>query len=66
MVIVQRTKAAEARIDDPQLAFGRPGQLMYVDIAGHMDAPWQEGRIVLQGKAGEVTREAVSAAYFGV
>lgn len=26
----------------------------------------QEGRVVLQGKAGEVTREAVSAAYFGV
>jgi branched-chain amino acid transport system ATP-binding protein len=26
----------------------------------------QEGRVVLQGKSGEVTREAVSAAYFGV
>jgi branched-chain amino acid transport system ATP-binding protein len=26
----------------------------------------QEGRIALQGKAGDVTREAVSAAYFGV
>jgi branched-chain amino acid transport system ATP-binding protein len=26
----------------------------------------QEGRVVLHGKAGEVTREAVSAAYFGV
>ena len=26
----------------------------------------QEGRIALQGKAGELTREAISAAYFGV
>lgn len=26
----------------------------------------QEGRVVLEGKSGEVTREAVSAAYFGV
>jgi branched-chain amino acid transport system ATP-binding protein len=26
----------------------------------------QEGRVVLQGKSGDVTREAVSAAYFGV
>jgi branched-chain amino acid transport system ATP-binding protein len=26
----------------------------------------QEGRLVLQGRAGDVTREAVSAAYFGV
>lgn len=26
----------------------------------------QEGRVVLQGRSGEVTREAVSAAYFGV
>jgi branched-chain amino acid transport system ATP-binding protein len=33
--------------------------------AGHVYC-LQEGRIVLQGKAGEVTREAVSAAYFGI
>ena len=26
----------------------------------------QEGRIALQGKASELTREAISAAYFGV
>ncbi len=36
-----------------------------LQAAGHVYC-LQEGRIALQGKAGELTREAISTAYFGV